>query len=198
VKTVKSLLKKGDDFNLSLLVYRSTPLECGKSPAEIFLGRKIRSNLPIMPTLLLQKDKTLCVEEQRKQTRKQKLRYDRHVRELPELTKGDTVRLRDRSDSTWSEKGIVQKKVAPRSYIVETADGVCYRRNRRDILKTVENGLCPDPSVDIQYDGSHGSQANNAVDEPAEDPIEDQPTDPPAARKSERLRVKPKRLIEEI
>ena len=51
VKTVKMLLKKSkddvSDFYLGLLAYRSFPLECSVSRAELLKGRKIRSNLPI-------------------------------------------------------------------------------------------------------------------------------------------------------
>ena len=47
VQTAKKLLKGSDDLYLSLLSYRSTPLTwCGLSPAELLMGRQIRSNLP--------------------------------------------------------------------------------------------------------------------------------------------------------
>ena len=47
VKQVKHLLKRADDPFLALLSYRSTPMPwCGKSPAELLMGRNIRANLP--------------------------------------------------------------------------------------------------------------------------------------------------------
>lgn len=47
MKTVKHLLKNADDPFLALLSYRSTPLPwCGMSPAELLMGRKIRTTLP--------------------------------------------------------------------------------------------------------------------------------------------------------
>ena len=56
LKIVKNLLKKsksdGSDFYLNLLVYRSLPLESGKSPAELLYGRKIGWNLPAVEKLL--------------------------------------------------------------------------------------------------------------------------------------------------
>lgn len=145
MKIVKSLLKKykkGDYFNLSWLVYRSTPPEGGKSPAELFYGRKIRSNLPISSGLFTHSDCKKSVEKSVKQKKKQKLRYDRKVRKLPVL--------RNRVDSKCSGKGVVHSQVAPCSYIVESPDGVQYRRNRRDMLKTSENFIVPDPSLPIQ------------------------------------------------
>ena len=47
VRTVKSLLCKSSDPYSALLAYRSTPLPwCGYSPAELLMGRKIRSKIP--------------------------------------------------------------------------------------------------------------------------------------------------------
>ena len=47
VQTVKQLLSKSDDPFLALLVYRATPLPwCGYSPAQLLMGRNIRTNIP--------------------------------------------------------------------------------------------------------------------------------------------------------
>ena len=47
IQTLKNLLYKTEDPFMSLLVYRSTPMSwCGLSPAELSMGRKLRSNLP--------------------------------------------------------------------------------------------------------------------------------------------------------
>ena len=52
VATVKNLLKKSVDPYLALLVYRKSPLENGCSPSELLMCRKLRSTLPIHPSLL--------------------------------------------------------------------------------------------------------------------------------------------------
>ena len=44
VKIVKALLEKNEDPYLGLLAYRLTPLENGYSPAELLMGRKLRSS----------------------------------------------------------------------------------------------------------------------------------------------------------
>ena len=52
VQTVKNLLTKAEDPAKALLEYRATPLECNYSPAELLFGRKIRSNIPTIPSQL--------------------------------------------------------------------------------------------------------------------------------------------------
>ena len=46
VGTVKRMWKKEENKNVALMVYRSTPLGGGKSPAELLYGRNLRTNLP--------------------------------------------------------------------------------------------------------------------------------------------------------
>lgn len=138
VKTVKKLMHKaadsGTDFYQSLLIYRTTPLECGMSPAQLLMGRLLRSNLPIPENLLKTKegDKMRMVKDQQKE--KQKFYFDRGTRNLPELHTGDQVRFKDRTN-TWSQKGTVLSQVQPRSYTIRTEEGAVLRRNRRDLLK---------------------------------------------------------------
>ena len=49
VQTVKNLIRKAHASNTdeyaAILAYRTTPLECGKSPSELHLNRKIRTQL---------------------------------------------------------------------------------------------------------------------------------------------------------
>ena len=43
VQTVKNILKKEKDKEIALLVYRSTPLSNGYSPAELLMGLRLRA-----------------------------------------------------------------------------------------------------------------------------------------------------------
>ena len=49
VQTLKRLLAQSDDPYETLQAYRSTPLRGGYSPAELLMGRKIRTAIPVMP-----------------------------------------------------------------------------------------------------------------------------------------------------
>ena len=46
VQTIKNLLKEASDPYIALLNYRRTPLQHGKSPAELFMNRKFRARIP--------------------------------------------------------------------------------------------------------------------------------------------------------
>ncbi|UYV84209.1 K02A2.6-like [Cordylochernes scorpioides] len=52
VKNIKTQLKKGRDPYLSLLGYRTAPLENGYSSAELCMNRKLRTTVPISPVQL--------------------------------------------------------------------------------------------------------------------------------------------------
>ena len=131
VKTVKQLLEKNDDPYIALLAYRSTPIENGYSPAELLIGRKLRTTIPVIPRQLIPTlPKTRMLREKEKKLRhKQKTNFDsRHeARELVPLETGDTVWiLANKAEGT----GV--RKQATRSYTVQTRDGV-LRRNRRHL-----------------------------------------------------------------
>ncbi|UYV64010.1 K02A2.6-like [Cordylochernes scorpioides] len=95
VKIAKLILKKNQDPSLGLLEYRSTPLENGYSPAELLMGRKLRTTLPIAPENLNPKlvDSQTLKRKEGRRRKDMKSRYDRRcgatdMEELSEAERG--------------------------------------------------------------------------------------------------------------
>ena len=134
---MKHLLTKSDEPQAALLAYRSTPLENGYSPAEILMGRKLRTNLPVVPDKLIPKlpdlAKLRVTEAETK--RKQAAQYNQRHRasNLSELETGETIYIPDYKENAV----VINKTPQPRSYLVETDGGSVLRRNRN---------LTPDPN----------------------------------------------------
>ena len=136
VQTVKRLLKKSRDPHLALLVYRATPFPwCGLSPAELLMGRKIRSGLPQLTQTFVPKWPYL--QQFRKQNQKfkeqQKRNYNRrhHARPLSHIE--DETFVWTRTDNRQTLGKVVAPADAPRSYIVDTPSGE-VRRNRQHLV----------------------------------------------------------------
>ena len=130
VQTIKRLLSSSSDHYGALIAYRSTPLECGFSPAELLFSRRLRTTLPLTaeqrspcvpdPAVVEERDRNI----KERQTRNYDNRYS--TRPLPTLDVHDPVFLPDRR-----EDGEVVS-CSNRSYVVATPSGA-YRRNRRAI-----------------------------------------------------------------
>tara|TARA_B110000881_G_scaffold207396_1_gene211562 strand:- start:705 stop:4865 length:4161 start_codon:yes stop_codon:yes gene_type:complete len=134
VRTVKALLRKNQDIYLALLTYRATPLQNGFSPSELLMGRKLRTQLPMLPSKLLPAIPQPISEKESKYRHDQQQHYnDRHrARELSALHPGDNVYLRDRKQ----DGEVLSRSQEPRSYLVKTMDGTVFRRNRAAIVYT--------------------------------------------------------------
>ncbi|MCG7882987.1 MAG: DDE-type integrase/transposase/recombinase, partial [Candidatus Thiodiazotropha endolucinida] len=141
IQTIKRLFNKAlqdkKDPYLAILAYRSSPLACGKSPAQLLYSRQIRSTLPATSTQL---DPSVSNKTSLKQKMTQaqvvsKQYYDRSAKEMKPLTLGEGVRIRN--GKFW-KPAVVKEKINDRSYVVETKDGGIYRRNRKHLLKSHE------------------------------------------------------------
>ena len=127
----------GQDPLIALLEYRTTPLCTGYSPAELLMGRKIRSFLPTptnqcVPIVINNQEIRSQLEQQKNN---QKNKYDMHSRALKPLEQGKTVRFQKAGTGQW-KPGIVTHTNKDRSYTVKTPDGALYGRNRRNIIHT--------------------------------------------------------------
>ncbi|XP_014678509.1 PREDICTED: uncharacterized protein K02A2.6-like [Priapulus caudatus] len=110
VQTVKNIIRKskesGEDPQLGLLAYRSTPMENGYSPAQMLMGRRIRTNLPIRTNLLETNTSQRVVKKKVLSQKKQKHYHDRGTKQLPALEPSSRVRVLSDDGKIWREKGL--------------------------------------------------------------------------------------------
>ncbi|XP_038139714.1 uncharacterized protein LOC119782701 [Cyprinodon tularosa] len=197
VKIIKNMMKKAqdrDDFQKSLLIYRSAPLQNGLSPAQMLMGRRIRSNLPVNEDLLTPKGAHKVTQLKEEQKAKQKKLHDRMAKHLPILKLGDTVRLRDISTGTWRKKGRVEEEVAPRSFRIQVENGTSLRRNRTDLqLQTTGTDMAAQ-EMDQQDPAESGGLVSSGLTAASASPADVTPSHVSTSATPERL-ARPKRQI---
>uniref|UniRef100_A0A3B3S2K7 Integrase catalytic domain-containing protein n=1 Tax=Paramormyrops kingsleyae TaxID=1676925 RepID=A0A3B3S2K7_9TELE len=146
VHILKQLLKMASDSNsdpyVVLLSYRASPPECGLSPGELLMKRKLRTTLP---NCLKRKTHSKLEHKLKQQNIMQKIFYDRTAKQLPPLYRNNSVRIE--SPEGWVTKATVLQEVAPQSYTVKTREGQIIRRNQHSLLKTpgTSDTICPSP-----------------------------------------------------
>ena len=132
VKTVKQLLQDSPDPYKALMSYRATPLPAhGLSPAELLMGRRIRTDIPQLPKTSVPEWKYLqhFKEIDKRQKEKQKRDFDRRhrVKTLPILPPDMSVWV-DTPHGQVSGR-VIEQTQEPRSYRVNVPSGE-VRRNR--------------------------------------------------------------------
>ena len=130
IRTVKNLLRNAKDPHIALLSYRATPLEwCGLTPAELLMGRKIRTDLPqpkssYIPTWThIQNLKEL--HEKYKSVQEKYYNNRHHVKTLPSLPDNSPIWIQ--TENTYVPGTVVKQATTPRSYIVSTPTGQIRR-----------------------------------------------------------------------
>lgn len=136
VRTVKNFLKDSNDPHLALLTYRATPLPwCGLSPAELLMGRNIRTTVPEQAENFTLKwpDLQKFRKDDSQYKKKQKRHYDKRHRahDLPEFSDDAPVFIRT-GESSNTVPGRIATSAGPRTYNVETPTGLS-RRNRSQL-----------------------------------------------------------------
>lgn len=109
----------------------------GYSPAQLLMGRVLRSTLPSSSTVL-----RLAVPANAHSTlqdlqRRQRAYYNRGSKKLPVLPPGGTVHMQ--TERGWRPAVVMATRAEPRSYDIETSSGQQYRRNWRHLRKTPSN-----------------------------------------------------------
>ena len=210
VKPAKKILRQKDPW-LALMIYRDTPhAATGFSPAELMMGRHLRTNLPCLPAHLRPKwpDEELVRNNDNAAKERYAYYYNkRHgAQPLSELRPGVQVHVKHDDEKHWNVKGTV-KNVAgtPRSYLVETETGT-LRRNRRHLRPAEDCGSQPGIPPDVEQSPKKCSSPvvdapNSQVDSPQvpqHKVVSSSPKTPVPQRRSSRT-IKPRsRLLEEI
>lgn len=109
VKISKRILRQDDIFKL-LLSYRNTPIEAtGKSPAELMIGRKLRTTIPMIPEMLdpewMDRDDVFLRDQRYKE--RYKCSYDQqfNAQPLPELSQ----EIQSESKQTRTNNGLLKE-----------------------------------------------------------------------------------------
>ena len=137
VQTIKNFSKKASGPYIAQLNNRSTPLQHGKSPEELFMNRKLRTRTPTISAKHTFRqhnaEKYEIIEAKIKE--KQKINFDkRHCTKEHSSFVEKTASL-DKDAKTSLAK--VVKSLSPRSVLVKTDSGL-LRRNKRHLRKRSE------------------------------------------------------------
>lgn len=138
VRTVKALIKKckktKEDLHLAMLNLRATPVDSGiPSPAELLLGRPVRTTLPSFhPDTSHKQDGPN--EKLKEKREKMKTNHDKHAGpDLAPLYNGQRVRVLNPETKVWEPAVVTNTCKEPKSYEVKTPNGSVLRRNRSHI-----------------------------------------------------------------
>ena len=173
---------KKSDLSTGLLFHRSTtPQGMTYSPAQRFLCRRTKSNLPIAEALLSQSVPPVNVvrDEHLGRRAKAKAHYDKTAsRDLPPLTPGQYVYTRP-NDHHHGEQwchGEVLGEVTPRSYVIKRQDRL-VRRNRIHLRPNEHQVPCDSQPLPEQPVIDSGVDVGNASETIVPNPTSESTTE---------------------
>ena len=198
MKIAEKIVQQEDPFK-ALLAYHASPVAAtGISPAEALMGRKLRTSLITMPEKLIPVDvdhkKVKETDSKYKEKMTNHFNKRHNARPATDLHIGQRVRMRAGQQSDWSREGVVRERVAPRSYVIETPQGVTYRRNRKHLMPDNTSNTVPSaPDIPIMIPDEEDKDDVSTVPTPAKE-HEPTPKSPPQLRRSKRIKKPVKKL----
>lgn len=130
VQTAKQLIKKSPNIHKALLAHRDTPGKEGFTPAELLMGRRLRTDVPVAPDVLRPQWSTVEFTKRNEAYKvKQGQQYNRRHRTLArELIQPQTaVRILSGAPTTGT---VIGPAHTPRSYVVSTPGGLTRRTSK--------------------------------------------------------------------
>ena len=149
---MKSLLKKSSPsghinsnaFQRGLIEWRNTSSSDGQAPAQILLGRQLRSDIPALDSAFTPPWKPSTskrIETRQEEGRDAKRRYDTTTRQLKPIPVNSSVGVQNHLTKLWDLRGHVVAVSRNRDYRVKMSSGRKLWRNRRFIkLDTAIDG----------------------------------------------------------
>lgn len=140
-----------------LIAYRNTPHSTtGESPAQLLLGRPLRTLLDLVKPNLNRK----MVNQQHQQSIKAAIDKGKQYRQLE---MGDSVMSRDyRGDLKW-RPGLIVNKTGPLMYEVQVAPGLIWRRHIDQLRPTAVGHTVESTDADCSVEVSQPEMANTPL-----------------------------------
>lgn len=136
------------------------------TPAQMLMGRTLRSTLPCSSALLKQSTSQHVHSRIQDLQSRQRLYHNQNSKPLPALDPGTTVHMQTWRD--WEPAIVTGQRREPCSYNLLTPAGKALRRNRRHLRK-IYPGLFRDTDLDEDSEVTH-PQTHGSPDLPPQDP----------------------------
>ena len=181
--------KERRDPAKGLLAYRSTPLACKFSPAQLLMGRHISNSVPMFHTQLDPRwpdfDNLQANEALRKLRQERVFHNQQKVKLLPALGQGTEVFMKDLQHSGRT----VKAASTPRSYQIETPTST-IRRNHVHLTPMPEQPHPQQQRVEPSCETIENNAKNSAVTPMQSDFTKAPPTTPTLATRPQQI-IKP-------
>ena len=119
--------------------------------------------------------------------------HDRGTKELPNLLPGMKVLVRNDQDTSWGPATIKSVREEPLSYMVETSNGACKRRNRKFIKEIPLSAARKLDFKQVHYDDTSMPTAGESTAKDATVTERGPPVPPVPCRRSTRISKAPER-----
>lgn len=148
IKSIKKLLAGSwtagafdeDEFGKAILLFRNAPRNGGPSPAQMVFRRPVRDCLPAHRRSFAsewQQATDVMEKKARRVTEKRMEYFNRRTQPLTALVVGNHVVIQHPETKRWATPGVIIEVGPNRDYLIKTAAGRVFRRNRRFLRRLI-------------------------------------------------------------